>query len=587
MTFFRTISIGFICMIVSVIGFAQTIRGKVIDSETQQPLPFCHIQNNTSNQVSLTNEDGTFQIQVVSTDDTLLFSYLGYEALMLTAKQVTENPTVVISSSSIKVNEMVVTTDDYLYDLVARTRKNLLKTKLKPAKTYLQVETNLKNNPNPLEMIQGYYNTTFSGMRIDDIELKSGRVALAKVDSTAFVNLGTTQALAKLDLVYKNGSYLENPFQFNLRKLKKNFKLQKIATTDNGKVLQIAYTAKNEAEGFNGEMWIHEPTGTLMKVILKREKAKRHPFFPLHSDSKIEEVNLEITQNFQRDGAKNYLSHINLKYNVVFLRNLPEGFRRLELEAEGILHFYNRSELFVLPYYDFDYDFNDYRKISLVPYNPVFWENNEGLVMSEAEKKKLAFFNEEGFLLNFAEKFLNDKPFFEFNNIFWSPSKRIQVKSLPEPPENSSPLNPNARVVNSRLEENYILANTFAIQIYLDINRIKDSLHYQSATILDIFKTRTNYENNNLSKCVINILFDLHEIERRKMMTELKSRDFTFKQADIVYQRTKSKMEELQKTYLKEVNKGENMENLKKWNDMVKAELGIDNIELFLSAEEK
>jgi len=68
--------LGFIPIFV----FAQNdIKGKIIDSQTLEPLAIVNIINKSTGNGALTDFDGNFLLKEVSLNDVLVFSYLGYK----------------------------------------------------------------------------------------------------------------------------------------------------------------------------------------------------------------------------------------------------------------------------------------------------------------------------------------------------------------------------------------------------------------------------------------------------------------------------------------------------------------------------
>ena len=63
------------------------IEGKVFDRETNLPLAYANISNQTSQTGTITNADGYFRISLNSWDDSLYVSYLGYKDHLLVLKK--------------------------------------------------------------------------------------------------------------------------------------------------------------------------------------------------------------------------------------------------------------------------------------------------------------------------------------------------------------------------------------------------------------------------------------------------------------------------------------------------------------------
>ena len=75
--------------------------------------------------------------------------------------------------------------------------------------------------------------------------------------------------------------------------------------------------------------------------------------------------------------------------------------------------------------------------------------------------------------------------------------------------------------------------------------------------------------------------FDICEIERRKLESELKSAVKDAKQFDKIYHELETRFQAKKTQYLKEVDRGTNEPEMKKWNDYIYQALEINNIEMF------
>lgn len=63
----------------SYVGFAQTITGVVIDSETQMPLPGANVIQTGTSHGTVTDFDGNFKLEVRAQSGSITISYIGYE----------------------------------------------------------------------------------------------------------------------------------------------------------------------------------------------------------------------------------------------------------------------------------------------------------------------------------------------------------------------------------------------------------------------------------------------------------------------------------------------------------------------------
>lgn len=265
------------------------------------------------------------------------------------------------------------------------------------------------------------------------------------------------------------------------------------------------------------------------------------------------------------------------------------------MNSKGILYFYDYDKPFILPYFDYDNDYDDYRKMSIIPYNELFWKNTSAMLLTAKQKENLGFLSHEGCLVNFREGnygrdfLLTDKSdstfynfysgFYEFYYTFWAPDRRITLnRKLPRytayPPEKY-----NDRV----LSDLYNLK----VQILLDVTQVKDSLYCRSYTVFDAAKTFYHLPSQPWTNAFLNIYFDICEIERRKMEKELNIIPQSRAGIDAIYKKSCENMDSWTKKYLKEVQAGKNQEKLVEWNQYVITNLGIDNIQLFQPEEKK
>lgn len=122
---------------------AQVITGKIIDIETQEPLPFASIQNLNSSTAALSDLNGLFKISARPSDQ-LKISYLGYETQILYAKDAN---IIQLKPKNIEVQGITITAKD------------------NPAYRYIQlIQQNAERN-NPLNLSQFIY-TSYNKMKI-------------------------------------------------------------------------------------------------------------------------------------------------------------------------------------------------------------------------------------------------------------------------------------------------------------------------------------------------------------------------------------------------------------------------------------
>ena len=89
---------------------AQALKGSVLDGKTGLALPFVNIGVVGKGLGTVTDEQGQFQLVVPSTlvADTVRISYLGYQPLKLTVRQLSAQPAVRLSPAALALGEVQV-----------------------------------------------------------------------------------------------------------------------------------------------------------------------------------------------------------------------------------------------------------------------------------------------------------------------------------------------------------------------------------------------------------------------------------------------------------------------------------------------
>ena len=97
--------------LLSTTAFSQkTIRGKVIDVETLEPLAGATIAKNGTLTGTVSDADGNFELTVPDSSETqeIVFSYIGYEILILDLVAGQKNLTIALQAR-LELDEVVVT----------------------------------------------------------------------------------------------------------------------------------------------------------------------------------------------------------------------------------------------------------------------------------------------------------------------------------------------------------------------------------------------------------------------------------------------------------------------------------------------
>ncbi len=566
-------------------AFAQKdITGTVKDSKTKEPLAFCSIGISGTRYGGLCNVEGEFRITVTRESDTLVFSYLGYQTVKMTASQLALHKVIYLERKEILLKEFVVHADnDFLWDILSKCRKYLRRNHVpQVCKLYYGLESQSGNEP--VEMLECYYNACLNGTTIDSLLLKNGRVALAQQEQHYFLSLNTSKAVTALNIAEGNDQWPALPTNLSSRQGKRDFRLW-LAYSDDA-MYKINFESIDSIQTqSSGTLWIDSQTFAPLKTKISLHHVRSHPFMPMFPFDSIKNLDLEVNQTYQSVGGYSVPEHLEFSYKFTYKSNRdtlrlgqPAHLER-EVTTHGILYFYDYDQPFLLPYFTYAPDFDDYRKISLIPYNADFWKNNNALLLTNRQKEELGFLMQKGQLVNYTEgnygkDFLNicrDKgSVFEYYYCFWKPGERIILNRKLE----QNKVFPIEKINRMILSDLYRLK----VQILLDINPEGDHFQSRSYTVFDAMSTFFHLPEQPYTSAFLNIYFDLWEIERRKMQAELDSSNFSLDQIRTLYQAAVHRAGEITERYLKEVKTGKEEKALKKWNRLVIKEIQVDRM---------
>jgi len=125
------ISIKLSLLIISFFSFntqAQTISSRVLDSVTQEPIPYVTIQLNNKGVIS--NEEGRFSLlinNVVKVTDSLIISCIGFKTIAKPLNQFKDS-VIYLSQKTIELKEVVLTNKQYSVDeIIKKVKENIEK----------------------------------------------------------------------------------------------------------------------------------------------------------------------------------------------------------------------------------------------------------------------------------------------------------------------------------------------------------------------------------------------------------------------------------------------------------------------------
>lgn len=546
-----------------------TLQLRVNDCESNKALPFANIYSKSIQNGSATNFEGAFSF-TTSIQDTLEITFIGYEKFILPVKKFLDQKQICLVPKAVQLGDVEITAKStFLYELVTRCRANRL-TKPTESKTYLLLKSKVNNQQ--VELLEAYYNGKYRNYNVDRLDLKIGRIFLAPYNESFFVSLGTSQGINMHKTFGENLFFPSSPLELNKKKMIRKFDLifHEKFKQDGSSIYVIDFKKKGSSySGFNGRIWLDSTKSELIKVVLKNEEGNSSPFIPVGNAQEIDDVKFDITKTFQTINGIRTIRSIDFNYQLSYTR---ENSNQVTVETKAILFAYQYADEFLLPTFQKEYFLNDYQSMSLAPYNRFFWEENQEFKLATEEKDKNLFINRK--TTNFIDSFSYNPTtriisFQQPTYRRWN-SKRVYLADFMHQGENSSSVNLYSIYARYRID----------IKIYMDINPIGDSVDVQLATIFDPFTSYSYLEKSPETLAFINMLFDLAEIQKRKLAKEIEGMK-DVNQIQEKYEDSIAEFEEIASDYYISVVGGTKLNGMKSWNDYILSELGIDNFAAF------
>ena len=547
------------------------ISANVFDFNSKEVIPYATIYNQTAGNGTISDENGFFKLSGVNPKDTILISFVGYNKKIIVQDSFNQTTFYLTPKTELLSQFVVIGDNTFLYHLVSRASKNH-KTQTRTAKTYFSLESMVNNKK--VEMLECYYNGQFSNRDITNLQLKQGRIALAPFGKNYYISTETSKALYMHHVFETNNHFPDSPFILSKSKLQKQYDLSiksKYLDDDSLPIYVLNFIPKDSSlDLFEGQVWIDSLNAQVIKVNLKINDAKVHPFLPLPTVKSIERVDLYLSKTYSKLDGKMYVSSVDFNYQISYANSRNE---RVLASTKAVLYAYDYDTKFQLPFFHFTSGmYEDYQQINATPYNAFFWENINEFGMSEIKEANDAYAEENANITNqtafFTHQFPNDR-LFEFPYVDWS-KERIGFRKTESNPSSSF------SNLGSIPSEQYQLKG----QVYCDINFLNDSLHVITSTIFDPYESFYYLEMDNYGKAFINMYFDLVEIYRRKFIANI-SNVKTVAETTILYQSNNTEMDIKTRQFFKDVSHGTNEAGMVKWNKFIYEELQIDNLTLF------
>ena len=570
-----------------------TLTAIIIDSITNEPLPFVSTYRTSDRNGTLSNFEGRIVLENIQNNDTLVLTSIGYEKKIIRVADITISDTIYLLREAQLIDQVIVLADDaILYSLVAGCKKTRSRG-LSTAKTYLELQSFVDEKQ--LELFRAYYNGVFRGYDVAEMNMKTGRMILSPIEKHLFASSFDIGEAIYLHKIFDENSYFPaSPFTMSKKDLRTNYALNisgKYKDESNKPIYVIGFTSRENTESlFNGTVWIDSISNSILKINLKITNASIHPFVPIYGDMhELSDICLELSKTYTLIKGDYTVNSIDFKYSMNYTQELDPTYK---VRGQAVLYAYNYDDKFTLPQFNFPDDYySDYVKLSVFEDNPPFWNCLTEFKASPNEEMNERFLNNPNNINSqeiYSKGFYNKPNEYVLKRVYvpWSKTSRIRMREMSSDSTNFE--NSGTQKTEGHFNTMSAGINNYKldVQLYMDINEVCDSVQIITRAIFDPYQSYYPFPLTNKAGAFINIYFDLMEIQRRKLDQTLRKCGNDKELMQKKYREIVTESEKYCWKYLKEVQRGEQTEAFEKWNAHVYRELGIDNFALFGIYEE-
>ncbi len=576
MPYYSIFRISILCVLLSYSSVIYSqLQGKITDIKTAEPIPYVNYYNLRNQQGGLSDEAGNFLITQFMLRDTIEFSAIGYKTLRLAVSDIRSNPWIQLSENLQLLSEVpVLAYDERWHKLILEAKSNFRQDPF-CSKSYYLLES--YRDSQQVEMLECFFNATIQGPEMGNLQMKSGRFGLNPKDGQVFLSQDISAAIIQMKTTEQQKNMPVSPLQLNRKALKRAYYIRPVQEymDENGSHIIVLEAEPNgkQRTHFSGKIWVDTKYNTIIKTVWNIEKTQRHPFLPIFPDDTIRYVNLAITKTFETSGIVSACTRTDFQYEILYQqRGAEEPFL---IKTHAILDAYNDSEKFELPAFNLPYELNDYRKIQALPPQDYFWKNHHEMHIENKRERNDAFLTNTA-ILNRSNLFTlgfygEEKNAFRWLYYQWSPLTRIFSRDINRPGDQFF-----VKAGELKMDQYHL-----HVQFYLDIYDFTDTMVLSSAMILDPYASFYHMTIDSLTLCFFNVYFDLMEIKRREFVARCESNPWDKSEIWQQFKAEKIALQCYQSDLLKELQRGNNLQSLTNYNDLIKEKLGIDNMAIF------
>ena len=366
-------------LLISTFGWAQIHQTTkvVVDTETQMPIEYVNVYNNSDNTIS--NADGSFTFR--SIENQINISAVGYRSQSTTFELINKSDTIFLVTNNVELDEVVITNStSILNDVYRNTAKNY-STNLYSERFFLRCIVRKNNKVTRLQDIFGKIESSrlFKSQEIKKIIYRAEILNMRKVDLT---DKSTIEYLSfyNLEMLYSwcTAIFL-NPNDYDFRNVAINdstYHKIEFSNTDD-------YKGQYPRKGY----YVINKDDTAIKEVRYSISSPETEGYKFKKNIKWRTTDTDLVVNFQKDRktSKYYISNakLNTITEVINETSSQKDIYEIEynlLTTESFIKDKIKSNLSVE---------KDLFKADF-PYSADFWKNQNQLLLTTELKEFLA-----------------------------------------------------------------------------------------------------------------------------------------------------------------------------------------------------
>ncbi|MEL6842457.1 MAG: hypothetical protein AAFP02_04530, partial [Bacteroidota bacterium] len=267
-----------------------------------------------------------------------------------------------------------------------------------------------------------------------------------------------------------------SPYNLNSwRAIRRWYRVRKRKTiaVEGDSLVQYVFTARDSGAVFSGEALVLQRAQTLQALSLEVNDAEKIPFYSLRDEREgvIDQLNMSINISLESSGK-------GLRYRLMTYDLDYRISQERKVHTLASLWFYQPGRLFATPVLPVDPPLEEYEQLAYFLYDPIFWQNQPQIPLSEAEKQ-------QGAALQSVRRFdaLQDSSLELLSNRldYWRPGWKVDTQRVGKKARLEAKYN---ILEKSSLAYDYdsLYAST---HLYLDCHCYPDTVVYQIEAVID------------------------------------------------------------------------------------------------------